>query len=65
MLQLKCEICGCDYEKSEDFKMWNDKKRNVFFEWNLKYCDVCRRKKEIESLKKLPKIIDLISKQKP
>ncbi len=60
MLKLKCEICGSEYKKPKDFKKWNDQKENIFFKWSLKYCDKCRRKKELESLKKLPGIINAL-----
>lgn len=57
MLKLKCEKCGAGYEKPEKYKIWNDEESNVFFKWNLIFCDPCRRVKENEALKRFPEIL--------
>ena len=65
MLKLKCETCGIEYEKPDDFKKWNEEHSNVFFRWSLKYCDTCRRAKELSALKEgLPIVIEALSKEK-
>jgi len=57
-IQLKCEKCGCDYEKPSVFKEYLDAtKHNVFYKWSLLFCDKCRREKERESLKALPDVL--------
>jgi hypothetical protein len=57
-IKLKCEKCGCDYEKPSVFKEYLFTARhNVFFKWSLAFCDKCRREKEIESLKALPDVL--------
>ena len=61
MIKLKCEKCEANYEKPKDFKKWNKERPNVFFKWSLSFCDNCRRKKERESLKKLPEILKALS----
>jgi len=62
MLKLVCKNCGAEYRKPKDFKKWNDEKPNIFFTWSLNYCDKCRRKKERETLKRLPEIIKALAK---
>jgi len=57
MLELKCEKCAVDYQKRDDFKKWNDESPNIFFKYSLAFCDKCRRKKEIEALKRLTEVI--------
>ena len=57
MIKLKCKICGIEYEKTADFKKWNDERPNVFFKWSLAFCDSCRRNKEKGALEKLPEVI--------
>ena len=61
-IKLKCEICGCDYEKPSVFREYlKATKHNVFFKWSLSFCDKCRRKKEHESLKAMPEILKALS----
>ena len=60
-INLKCETCGIDYEKPEDFKKWNDEHPNVFFKWSLMFCDNCRRKNERQALKRLPEVLIALS----
>jgi len=62
MLKLKCQTCSADYEKPEDYEKWNKENTNVFFKWSLAYCDKCRKEKEIEALKELPKVLEALSK---
>ena len=62
MIKLECEKCGVYYEKPADFKKWNDERPNVFFKWSLTFCDTCRRKREIEGLKRLPEVIKALAK---
>ena len=45
------------FEKPADFKKWNDERPNVFFKWSLAFCDICRRDREKEALKRLPEVI--------
>ncbi len=61
MLNLKCKICGCEYEKPENFKIWNAKRTNVFFRWSLEFCNKCRWEKEIKALNRLPEIIKILA----
>lgn len=61
-LKLECQACGAAYEKPESYSKWNTKRPNVFFKWSLMYCDKCRREKEAEALKGLPKVIEALSK---
>jgi hypothetical protein len=62
-LDLICEKCGTAYQKPTIFKAFNEQFPNVFFEWSLAFCDTCRREKEIDAMKCLPKIIDNLTKQ--
>ena len=65
-IDLKCEECGCAYEKPYVFKehlLAN--KRNVFFKWSLTFCDKCRRKKEVSALKALPDVLNAIANSLP
>ena len=65
-IKLKCEECGCTYEKPYVFKEHLLKyKHNVFFKWSLTFCDKCRRKKEVAALKALPDVIDAIANYPP
>jgi len=60
-IKLKCEKCGCNYEKPSVFKEYLiATKHNVFYKWSLAFCDICRREKEREALKSLPDIIDAL-----
>lgn len=61
-LKLECQACGAAYEKPGNYSKWNIKHPNVFFKWSLTYCDKCRREKEAEALKGLPKVIEALSK---
>jgi len=63
MIKLKCEKCGIEYEKPADFKKWNDERPNVFFKWSLAFCDICRRNKEKEALKRLPEVIKALANE--
>ena len=56
-IKLKCEKCGCDYEKPATFKKWNEENTNVFYKLSLAFCDNCRREKEREYLKALPDVL--------
>jgi hypothetical protein len=64
MIDLKCETCGTDYKKPAMFKVWNDKRTNVFYRWSLAYCDKCRRSREVKALERLPEIMKEISNYK-
>ena len=61
MIKLKCEECGVEYEKPADFKKWNDKRPNVYFRWNLTFCDICRKNREKTALKRLPEVIKALA----
>ena len=57
-IKLKCEKCGCDYEKTSVFKEYLvATKHNVFYKWSLAFCDKCRRENERDSLKALPDVL--------
>ncbi len=60
-IKLKCTQCGTDYEKPMNYKVWNKEHPNVFFKWNLMFCDKCRKEKEEEGFKRLPEIIRRIN----
>lgn len=60
-MNLKCERCGVGYSKPKDYKKWAVESKNVFFKWSMKYCDVCRRKREREALKHLKKVMTTLS----
>ncbi len=61
ILDLKCEQCGCDYQKPLVYKEYLVKTNNsIFYKWSLMYCDECRREKERLALTKLPKIIEYL-----
>jgi aspartate carbamoyltransferase regulatory subunit len=60
-IKCKCEICFSEYEKPIEFKKYTSR-GDVFFKWSLKYCDTCRRKKEIDALNSLPKILNALEK---
>lgn len=64
-IKLKCEKCGCAYEKPAVFKEYLvETNHNVFYKWSLVFCDKCRRQKERESLKSLPGVLKaLVSQQ--
>ncbi len=64
MLNLKCDTCGIEYEKPDDYKKFNDTHKNIFYTMNLTYCDKCRREKEIEYLKELPNVVKALSELK-
>ncbi len=57
LLYLKCKKCKTNYEKPSAFKKFNIEKPNVFFKWSLKFCDKCRREKELLAFKELSNII--------
>lgn len=60
-IKLKCEKCGCDYEKPSVFKEYLvSTKHNVFYKLSLAFCDKCRREKECESLKALPNVLSAL-----
>lgn len=59
MIKLICQKCGGEYQKPTAYK----KIRNVFFKFSLTFCDNCRKKKEIETIKKLPGIIKILSNE--
>lgn len=54
---LTCETCGAIYEKPKSYK----ERKNIFFKWNLKYCDKCRKEKQSESLRYIPVIIKALN----
>jgi len=61
-VKLKCEQCGIDYEKPSVFKKYLvQTKYNQFYKWSLTFCDQCRRKKEINALKCIPDILNILS----
>ena len=60
-IDLTCEKCGVDYNKPINFKKWNIEHPNLFFEWSLKFCDKCRKEKEIQALKRLHKILNKLA----
>lgn len=62
ILVLICETCGSEYEKSENFKKWNEERPNQFFKWSLLYCDKCRHKKESDAMKYLSDVICALGK---
>ena len=65
-IKLKCQECGCDYEKPYVFKEFIlASERNVFFKWSLTFCDKCRRKKEVVALKALPDVINAMANSLP
>ncbi len=57
MINLKCEICGAEYQKPKEFRVYNEQYPNVFYKWSLCYCDKCRIEKKKEAMKHLPEII--------
>jgi TorA maturation chaperone TorD len=57
MVSLNCETCKHSYSKP---KRWEEFISNIFFKWNMKYCDECRRKREKEALKKLPDVLNAL-----
>jgi hypothetical protein len=65
IIKLKCQKCGCDYEKPSILKKHAVEAKDglhVFYEWSLTFCDKCRREKQGESLIVLPSILNLLSK---
>lgn len=65
-IKLKCEECGCAYEKPYIFKEFIlASERNVFFKWSLTFCDKCRRKKEVSTLRALPDVLNAIANSPP
>lgn len=64
VIQLKCEQCGCDYEKPMNFLWYSQDGQPslYFYKRCLTYCDKCRREKEREMLKHLPEVIKALSK---
>lgn len=63
-LKLKCEKCGCDYEKPSVYAEYLSKVNgslNIFYKWYLSFCDKCRREKELEALERLPVILESLS----
>lgn len=57
LIDLKCEDCGVDYKKPSSFVGIS----NVYFRWSLLYCDDCRKKKELQSLRFLPKVLKALA----
>ena len=55
-ITLTCETCGTIYEKPKSYK----ERKNIFFKWNLKYCDKCRKEKQSEALKYLPEVLKVL-----
>lgn len=61
-IDLKCEKCGCDYQKPKLFQEYLiNTNHNVFYKWSLSFCDKCRKEKEIAALKSLPEIIKILA----
>ncbi len=63
VLKLNCATCGVDYEKPIEFKLWNEEHPDVFFRWSLTYCDTCRRAKQAQALKQLPKVLKALTEK--
>jgi len=60
-IDLKCKNCGTDYNKPAVFKHYLvESNFNIFYRWSLDFCDKCRREKQDNALKHLPKIINAI-----
>ena len=62
-MKLKCKDCGIEYEKPDYFtnevnntKGW----LHFYFLRSIQYCDICRRKREIDMLRALPKVLEAI-----
>jgi hypothetical protein len=60
MINLTCKTCNSQYEKPDEYKTYSEIHPNVFWKWNLTYCDTCRKAKQLESFKELPKIINAL-----
>ena len=60
MITCTCQTCGTQYEKPDEYKTYSETHPNVFWKWNLTYCDTCRKAKQLESIKHLPKIINAL-----
>lgn len=63
-MKLKCNDCGVEYEKPDYFNDEVKGNTSLYFycKRSMKYCDKCRRIREVEMLKSLPKVIESISK---
>lgn len=58
-LALRCEDCGNLYRKPEYYQ--NPKPKNIFFVMSIKYCDLCRRKREHKMLERLGEVVTALS----
>lgn len=61
LLKLKCEQCGCEYEKPSVYRKYNEEHPNVFWRRSLQYCDTCRQEKQKEELKSLHEVINALT----
>jgi len=64
--ELICGECEVKYEKPTEYLKLAEnppyKSLKSFYERQIKYCDKCRRKKEIEMLRNgLPKVINALT----
>lgn len=60
-IEINCEDCTDNVLRPA----WYANEQNVFFRWSMKYCDSCRRKRELEALKSLGKIVEALANDKP
>lgn len=62
-MKLKCKECEIEYEKPDYFKEESERKApsHFYFKRAITYCDKCRRVREREMLKSLPKVIEAIA----
>lgn len=59
IINLKCEKCGCEYEKPAVFLQYAlNSKYSPLYKWSLKYCNICRRERERDALNSLPYVIE-------
>lgn len=61
-MKLQCLVCGCVFEQTE--KIVEQAKTNSHLNFFIKYCKNCRRIKTEESLKNIPKILNILSESK-
>ena len=64
MIKLECEQCGQSFERPAIYEKYIvDKPLITTWKWKLKYCDKCFDKKVQNALKRMPEILDILSKE--
>jgi hypothetical protein len=58
--KLICEDCQAEYTKPAVYREYAAREGDFFFKRNLKYCDGCRRGRELKMLENLPQVLNAL-----